>query len=116
LKKIDSGAVAVIHEVLANLRVVKAFGAEDRERDRYIARSMEALRARIRLSMASGSYGKVIRMVTVSVKAAGLYIGVTHVQSGILTLGSLVLVLNYLQKLYDPLKTLSRKAGTVQNH
>jgi ATP-binding cassette subfamily B protein len=116
LKKIDSGSVAVVHEVLANLRVVKAFGAEDRERDRYISRSMEALRARIRLSMASGSYGKFIRMVTVSGKAAVLYIGVTHVQSGVLTLGSLVLVLNYLQKLYDPLKTLSRKAGTVQNH
>jgi ATP-binding cassette, subfamily B, bacterial len=57
-----------------------------------------------------------IRMTTTLGTAAVLYIGITHVQSGVLTLGGLVLVLGYLAQMYDPLKTISRKAGGLQSH
>ena len=43
-----------------------------------------------------------------------LLIGVRHVRSGTLTLGQLLLVLGYLGQLYDPLKTISRKAAGIQ--
>jgi ATP-binding cassette subfamily B protein len=43
-----------------------------------------------------------------------LYIGVQHVQSGILTLGSLLLVMAYLAQLYSPLETISKKMADLQ--
>jgi ATP-binding cassette, subfamily B, bacterial len=41
-------------------------------------------------------------------------IGVHHVRDGVLTLGQLLMVLTYLGQLYDPLKTISRKAAGLQ--
>ena len=116
VKKLESGALAVVHEVLSALRVVKAFGQEDRERDRFLDRSQAGMGARLRLLFAEGMYGTAIRMTTALGTAAVLYLGVFHVQNGSLTLGGLVLVLGYLAQLYDPLKTISRKAGGLQSH
>jgi ATP-binding cassette subfamily B protein len=116
VKKLESGALAVVQEVLSALRVVKAFGQEDRERDRFLGHAHAGLRARLRLLLGEGSYGVAVRMTTALGTAAVLYLGVSHVQSGTLTLGDLVLVLGYLALLYNPLKTISRKAGGLQSH
>jgi len=43
-----------------------------------------------------------------------LYLGVRHVQTGVLTLGQLVLIMSYLAQLYAPLKTLSSKLAKLQ--
>ncbi len=46
--------------------------------------------------------------------AAVLYIGVTHVQAGRLTLGELLVVMAYLAQLYGPMETLSKKVADLQ--
>jgi ATP-binding cassette, subfamily B, bacterial len=38
------------------------------------------------------------------------------VRSGVITLGQLLMVLSYLAQLYDPLKTISRKAASLQSY
>src|SRR5256885_11769957 len=48
--------------------------------------------------------------------AAVLLIGVRHVGTGVLTLGELLMVMAYMNQLYEPLKTISRKAATLQLH
>src|SRR5260370_1390340 len=45
-----------------------------------------------------------------------LWIGVAHVRARTLTLGSLLLVVSYLGQLYAPLKTIGRKATSLQSH
>jgi ATP-binding cassette subfamily B protein len=105
-----------VQEVLSVLRVVKAFGQEDREQDRFLTHSRAGVRARLRLLLAEGGYGLLINLTTAAGTAAVLFIGVTHVRSGQLTLGDLLLVLGYLAQLYDPLKTISRKAANMQSH
>ena len=44
-------ALSVVQEVLTGLRVVKAFGQEDREQERFLDQSSLGMRARIRLSI-----------------------------------------------------------------
>ena len=46
--------------------------------------------------------------------AAVLFIGVRHVQAGMLTLGELLMVMAYLTQLYKPLETISKKVTEVQ--
>src|SRR6266566_4557717 len=116
VKKLESSALAVVQETLGALRVVKAFGQEARETGRFVHRSQEGVTARIRLAVLEGGYGVLIGLVTAVGMAAVLFIGVGHVRSGALTLGQLLLVLGYLGQLYDPLKTMSRKATGLQGY
>src|SRR3989475_11150956 len=48
--------------------------------------------------------------------AAVLFIGVRHVVEGVLTVGQLWMALRYLDKLYEPLKTISKKAAGIQSY
>ena len=48
--------------------------------------------------------------------AAVLVIGVWHVQTGVLSLGSLLLVMGYLAQLYKPLETISRQGTKLQSY
>lgn len=115
-KRLESAALSVIQEALAALRVVKAFGQEDREQARFVRRSSESMRARIRLAFAEGGLGLLLGLTTAIGTAAVLFIGVRNVQSGALTLGALLLVMSYLSQLYSPLKTISKKIASLQSH
>src|SRR5690606_7434772 len=45
-----------------------------------------------------------------------LFVGVRHVEAGILTLGELLLVTGYLAQFYGPLKTVSSKIANMQSY
>ena len=108
--------MAVVHEVLSALRVVKAFTQEEHESERFVRRSDEGVSGRIHLALAEGQFGLVVGLATAAGTAAVLFIGIGHVRSGVLSLGNLLLLMGYLGKLYDPVKTISRKVATVQGH
>jgi ATP-binding cassette, subfamily B, bacterial len=116
VKKLESAALAVVHEVLGALRVVKAFGQEAGEDARFARRAGEGLRGRLRLAAAEGRFAIIVGLVTAAGMALVLFVGVGHVRAGALTLGDLLLVMGYIGKLYDPLKTISRKSATLQVH
>ena len=115
LKELESSALGVVQEVLTTVRVVKAFGREDRERSRFLGRSGESVRARIRLAATEGRFGMLINLTTGLGTAAVLFIGVRNVQSGQLTIGELLIVMNYLIQLYQPLEKISAKVADLQS-
>lgn len=115
VKGIETDAMQVIQEALGAIRVVKAFGQEDGERDRFSRRSGSGVDARIRLAVSEGTFGLLVNVVTAAGTAAVLFIGVLHVQAGVLTLGELLMVIAYLSQLYGPLKTISKKLATLQS-
>src|SRR5256884_344769 len=116
VKKLESSALAVVQETLGALRVVKAFGQESRETDRFVHRSTEGVTARIRMALMEGRYGMLVGLTSVLGTAAVLFIGVRHVVAGVLTVGQLWMVLTYLGQLYEPLKTISKKAAGIQSY
>ena len=114
-KNLESSAMSVVQEALGALRVVKAFAQEDREHDRFLTRSQAGMRARIRLAVVEGGFALGIGATIAVGSATVLFIGVHHVQAGVLTLGSLLLVMTYLLQLYAPLSQMSRSVTTLQN-
>src|SRR5437660_4019635 len=116
VEEIASSALAVVQETLGALRVVKAFGQESRETDRFVHRSTEGVTARIRMALMEGRYGMLVGLTSVLGTAAVLFIGVRHVVAGVLTVGQLWMALRYLDKLYEPLKTISKKAAGIQSY
>ena len=114
VKKLDSSTWRVVQEALTSVRVVKAFGQEDLERDRFVANSTTKLRARVRLTFAEAGFSVLIGMTTAIGSASALFIGARLVNSGALTLGEMLLVMAYLGHLYEPLKAISKKAASLQ--
>jgi ATP-binding cassette subfamily B protein len=115
LKELESSALGVLQDVLTAMRVVKAFGKERDEHARYIARSDRTVRARVRLSLTEAAFGLAVNVAIAIGTAAVLFVGVRHVQSGVLTLGELLMVMAYLSQLYGPLETISQKVGDLQS-
>jgi ATP-binding cassette subfamily B protein len=116
-KHLESTAYNVVQEVLTGLRVVKAFGQEEREQDRFVTHSGEGMRARVRLSLVDGVYGLLFGLTLAVGTALVLYLGGRRIQSGDghLRLGDLVLVMGYLAQLYIPVQLLCKSAATMQN-
>jgi ATP-binding cassette subfamily B protein len=115
-KHLESSALGVVQEVFSTLRVVKAFGQEPREYERFVQTSRDGTNARVRQALTAGLYGVAATLVIGLGSAAVLYVGVLHVEARMLTLGSLILVIGYLTTLYAPLKTMSRQVGGLQTH
>lgn len=109
-----SFALSVVQEVLTTLRIVKAFGQENRERERLAHRSLESVRAHLRVALQEGKFNLIVGLTTSVGTAAVLYIGVHHVQAGALTLGQLLIVMSYLVQIYVPLKTMGQQVAFLQ--
>src|SRR5207247_867178 len=116
VKALDSSAQSVVQEVLAGIRVVKAFGQELREQERFVSHSRAGMRARLRLAFVENGFGLLVGLTTAGGTAAVVSIGAHHVLSGRLTLGELLMVMAYLSQLYEPLKTISKKSASLQSH
>ncbi|HEX2677475.1 MAG TPA: ABC transporter transmembrane domain-containing protein, partial [Polyangiales bacterium] len=102
VRQLDAGAQSALQETLGALRVVKAFGQEARERDRYTRHAAEAMHSQLRVIRREATFGLLVALTLALGTAFVLFIGVEHVRSGALTLGSLLLVMGYLAQLYKP--------------
>jgi ATP-binding cassette subfamily B protein len=113
-KELESGALSVVQEALTGLRVVKAFGQEDREYGRFVLQSQHGKTARLRLSFVQSSAKTLFAMTTAIGTALVLFIGVHRVQSGNLSVGNLVLAMGYLAQLYLPAQLISEAITDMQ--
>lgn len=114
VKELESAALDVVQEVLSAVRVVKAFGREESEQERFVRHSSQGVQARIRLAFAESAFGLLIGVTTAIGMALVLFLGIRSVQAGTLKLGQLVVVLTYLAEMYAPLETISTQFATLQ--
>jgi ATP-binding cassette subfamily B protein len=114
VKKLESSANSVVQEVLSSMRVVKAFGREEHEQERFLARSVRRKRELLRVYYLQGGFNLAVAVTIALGTAATLYIGALHVQAGTLSLGNLILITVYISQLYEPLRAISRKLGDLQ--
>jgi ATP-binding cassette subfamily B protein len=114
IKELDSTALSVVQEVLGSIRLVKAFGQENREQSRFVRHSSKRMSGQVRLSMLQAIFNLLIGLTVAGGTAGALYIGVQHVRAGTLTIGSLLMVMAYIAQMYGPLQLLSTKTTDLQ--
>ncbi len=113
-KELESSVNSVLQEVLTGLRVVKAFGQERREEERYLDRAGREVRANLAVVRAQAVFYTLTALVIAVGTAASLWVGVHNVQAGALSIGGLTLVMAYLAQLYAPLESLTHKFSEMQ--
>jgi ATP-binding cassette subfamily B protein len=114
VKAHESLAMSVVQEVLGAIRVVKAFGQEEREVSRFHRSGTKSFRSQVRAVLVEAFFGVLMAMSIALGTAMALWLGVRHVQQGTLSLGDLLVVTAYLAQMYKPLETLGKKLGTMQ--
>jgi ATP-binding cassette subfamily B protein len=115
VKALESSALAVVQEVLGSIRVVKAFGQEEREEERFAQRAGEGMRARLRVALVDGSFWVGIVLIKALGTGAVLYVGTRSVMNGTISVGSLLLIMVYLSQMYGPLYTMSKQVASLQS-
>ncbi len=114
VKQLDTSAMSVIQEVLGSIRVIKAFGQENREHERFVRHSSKRMSGQVRLSMMQATYNMLVGLTIACGTGAALYVGVRHVRAGMLTIGSLLVVMAYIGQMYQPLQLLSTKVTDLE--
>jgi ATP-binding cassette subfamily B protein len=114
VKELESSTLGIVQEVLTALRVVKAFGREGHEQERFVAQSTAGVWARMRLAFAESAFGLLSNLLMALGTAMVLYMGVHSVLVGRLTLGELLVVIAYLTQLYGPLTAIGDKIIALQ--
>lgn len=115
VKDAESSALSVLSEVLGSLRVVKAFGQEESESERFADRSTKAVKGEIKLNQTAAGFSFVVGMLLAVGTALFIYVGANFVHSGKMTLGELTLVLAYLNQVFTPLQTIIKHLNEVQS-
>ena len=115
VKDAESGAMSVIHEVLSSLRVVKAFGQEANEGERFLDRSNIAVKGQLKMARVGALFSFITGMLIATGTALFIYFGASYVNSGKMTLGELTLVLAYLSQVFGPLQNISKNINEVQS-
>jgi ATP-binding cassette subfamily B protein len=106
--------MSVIQEVLGCIRVIKAFGQEGREHQRFVRKSGLRRDGQIRLAILQAIFNLAVGLTIAIGTALVLYIGVQHVRAGLLTVGSLLVVMAYIAQMYQPLQLVSTKITEMQ--
>jgi ABC-type multidrug transport system fused ATPase/permease subunit len=114
VKDLESKSETIIQEVLSCLRVVKAFGQEDREQRRFEGQSWTALFARLRLSLQQHLFLSGLGFVTKLNRSLILLIGAFHVLDGRLTVGELLVIVAYVGQIHGPLEDISHTLNDMQ--
>ena len=114
VKDLESEAETIIQEVLSCLRVVKAFGQEEREQRRFEEQSWKAMFARLRLTFQQHLFSSGLGFVTKLNRSLILLIGGFHVLEGRLTVGELLVIVAYVGEIHGPLEEIGHTLTDMQ--
>ena len=106
---------SMAEEAIGGVRVVKTFCAEKFELTRFANKSGELLRGRVRLKKLSALYSASVELCIFAGTLIVIQVGTPWVAvAGTITIGGLVAFITYLDKLYGPVKTLSKMNLSIQ--
>ena len=116
VKSTETATVACAQEVLSASRLVKAFGREEHEQRRFLAHAMNWVRQHNALASICSGFDFLFGMTITIGTAIALFIGISHVKGGRLSLGDLLLLMAYMAQLAGPLDTAAKKLTELQSH
>src|ERR1043166_1912766 len=109
VRRREGAVAAVAQEVLSSILVVQAFTREDYEQARFERENEQRILAGIRARTLQAKLRPVAELMVAGGTALVLWYGARRVLAGSLMPGALLVFLNYLSRLYKPIKELSKQ-------
>jgi ABC-type multidrug transport system fused ATPase/permease subunit len=114
VKELESGLISRLYEIFSSIRLVKSFAREPLESTRYADAGTATMNARIDVTWRQALFGLMVATTTILGTALVLIVGGMHVMRGQMTVGSLIVVINYLGAVYGPLSSIAFTTGQLQ--
>jgi ATP-binding cassette subfamily B protein len=108
VRKKEGEIVSVIQEVLASIRVVKAFAREEFEQHRLEEESLESVEIALRARGLKAKLSPLVEIIVAIGTSMVLWFGSRMVLDGTLSAGSLIVCIFYLGKMYKPMQDLAK--------
>jgi ATP-binding cassette, subfamily B, multidrug efflux pump len=106
---------ANLAESIAGVRVVQAFGREDRNMDHFEGISNDNLQANLWAARLSAILFPIVQLVEALATALVLYVGGRLILGGgAFTIGELFTFAAYISRFYEPIRDLSQRYNTMQ--
>jgi ABC-type multidrug transport system fused ATPase/permease subunit len=105
---------AYLQETLSGVRVVRAFGQEERHKQRFSQLNDEYREANMKTVYLNAAYFPAVELLSAVATAAILVYGGNQVIDGALSIGILASFVFYLQSFFDPIQSLSQLYTTYQ--
>jgi ATP-binding cassette subfamily B protein len=113
VRKKESELLSLVEEVLTSIRVVKAFAREDYEQKRFESESLENVEVGLRARSVKAKLAPVVEVIVAIGTCLVLWYGARLALAEQLTIGTLIVFLMYLGKMYKPIRDLSKMSDTV---
>ena len=114
VRNLEGTSLSIVHEAMAMLRVIIAFGREQYEHRRFRAQAQEAVAARVDLTVRQTLFSLVVTMTTAIGSALVLAFGAYYVIHKRMSVGELLVVMGYIAALYKPLEQISHTVSSLQ--
>jgi ATP-binding cassette subfamily B protein len=115
LKALESQGLSLVQEVFASIRVVQAFTRESHEATRFRSQVKDVVAARDSMTTEETVYIVALNAATTLGTALVLYLGGRRVLSAGMSVGELLVAMSYVSSVFQPLSSMSRTLGRVQN-
>ncbi len=102
-----------VHEILANVHVVQAYGRESHEDARFAEHAERSLDATLEASGLQVQLAPVVGLLMALATGATVWYGATRVMAGRITAGELLVFLAYLRGLAAPVRQFAKLAGVL---
>ncbi|MGQ0723332.1 MAG: ABC transporter ATP-binding protein [Candidatus Eiseniibacteriota bacterium] len=109
----ESEIAARSAESLGSVAVVKIHGAEDEERERFLASHRRSLRQGLRATKLQAALERRVELLVALGTCAVLWVGARRALHGDITAGDLVLAVAYLGLAYKPMRSFSKLTGRL---
>lgn len=113
VRRKEGDITSLAQETISSIKLVKAFGREQFETDRFETHTEEALDANLRVSRTEAAFSSSIGVLPALATAGMVFMGAHQVRSGDLEVAQLLVFIAYLREFYGPTRALSKLAGKV---
>ena len=108
-------SLSIVHEAMAMLRVIVAFGREDHEYGRFRKQGEIAVEERIRLTVRQTLFSLAVTSATALGTALVLGVGAVLAIQKEISIGELLVLIAYVAAIYQPLEQISNTIGELND-
>jgi ATP-binding cassette subfamily B protein len=113
VRKKESALLSLVQEVFSSIRLVKAFAREDYEEDRFEKQNLDNVEMAIRARGIKLRLSPLVEVIVAVGTCLVLGYGARLVLLDRLSVGSLVVFLLYIAKMYKPMRDLAKMTDTL---